>query len=382
MTLVVCWRSEKQITCVADTKISSGTATVMDSGSKLFIIPIATHVYKDATITDTNYYSYGLAFSGSTLAATNTHALASSCSQLLHSSERRPFPSLRSIVELYAQVADYILRDLNSRKHSDYYLFDCLLFGFCAATQSLKVFRIWPEITSTALDIKTAEIELKIGEAIAIGGGAPAFNLAMRAVKRLGPLEVFMRLVESGALPGVGGSPQMTIADSNGVRVRPILRQHDGDKDRVVLTLLGLDLNRIGKIDGFEIGYEAIGVGIEKASGRNALRSKGIDPDAGPVTREVQNWASIEAVVEAAIMLGKKCVIEGVYTLTVPPPVSGSWYFVDCCTTCGEETAFCHDPSLGKINPFVGSGFLRVKCPHCRQMTDAGPTTFISKEWR
>jgi hypothetical protein len=381
MTLVVCWRGENEITCVADTKISNGATTVMDSGSKLFIVPIATRMYKDKTIVETNYYSYGLAFSGSTLAATNTHALASSCTQLLHSSQKRTPPSLRSVVDLYAKIADYILRDLNSRKYSDYYLFDCLLFGFCAATRSAKVFRIWPEVNTSKLDVKTAEIELGVGQALAIGSGALAFNLAMKAVKRLGPLEVFMKLIESGKLPGVGGSLQMTVADSTGVRIRPILQQRADNKDRVGLTLLGLDLEKIGKVDGFEIGYEATGVGVEKVAGREALRAKGIDPDASSVSQTIQNWASIEATVKAAIAFEKKCHLDDVYTLELPPPISGNWYFFDSCTSCGVETTFCSDPSSGRINPFVGAGFLRVKCVHCQQMTNASATSLRSKKW-
>jgi hypothetical protein len=108
MTLVVCWLEVDKITCVADTRISAGEATFSDSGAKLFSIPITTSIYKNGEIFNSKHHSFGFAFAGSTFLATNTHALASTCTQLLIKDAGPSLPSARSIAELYAKIGEFV----------------------------------------------------------------------------------------------------------------------------------------------------------------------------------------------------------------------------------------------------------------------------------
>jgi hypothetical protein len=82
MTLVVSWLNIDKIVCIADTRVSAGDLTLSDSGAKLFSIPITTSIYKNGEIYDSKHHSFGFVFAGSTFLATNTHALASTCTQL------------------------------------------------------------------------------------------------------------------------------------------------------------------------------------------------------------------------------------------------------------------------------------------------------------
>jgi hypothetical protein len=153
MTLIVCWSNQDILYCLGDTRISQSAETVTDTGTKIFLVPIKTHVYNDSTVTSTSHHTLGFAFAGSTLLASNTHAIASTCTQLLHNSEDKCIPSLLSIARIYAKVGEYVTKDANSRKHRHFLNFQALIFGFCPVERKLQLAELSPVTTPTTFEI-------------------------------------------------------------------------------------------------------------------------------------------------------------------------------------------------------------------------------------
>ena len=75
---------QQQFRCLADTRIKVGAATATDSGAKILPVPVAAYsLCGNERFTKSVDHAFGVAFAGSTLAAINTHALATACSQSL-----------------------------------------------------------------------------------------------------------------------------------------------------------------------------------------------------------------------------------------------------------------------------------------------------------
>jgi hypothetical protein len=381
MTLVVCWRaSVDELHCAADTRISQPSATVTDSGAKIFIVPITVSVY-DKRLLEQSHYSYGFAFAGATLPATSTHALVTSITQLLHDTAPRPPPSLRSIADLYARIGAFYTRDINSRKVGDYAYFTAFIFGFCPASERLLLFTISPAQTANSFEMKLVEHSPEAGLVYSMGSGADEFD-RISTQKGFAPFDAFMSVVKEGKVATVGGYPQIAVARKSGVNIRPILMPDDSNLDQVVLTLLGFNLTQIGKVDGFSVGFEATGVGTEITVGRRALRAKGIDPDSGPVPKGVQNLASIEAALAACIASRAQYALTDTYFIEAPRPVMGDFYFVTICPRCKTMSVVCHDPSRGELrNPFCGPGGVSVKCWSCHEIVSCGASAISPTCW-
>lgn len=382
MTLIVCWRSGDKITIVADSRISGDGVAVTDSGAKLFLIPVVVTPFDDDGQLPRLQTTYGFAFAGSTLIANNTHAIASNCTQSLTCPRETHLPDVRAIAGLYASVLAHCYGDVNSRRVGQIAEIQGLVFGYCPRLSEPAVFCLRTVVEETSFRVVVEAVDIIEPHAICIGSGAMMMNrlseLRARSGRPRHHLENFMTVLEHGGNVGVGGYPQMAEAGPDGTVLRIIATPRDGNPDDVRHRVLGFDVTDIAPIDGLSIGHEVVGIRMEETWGRIALRSYGVDPDAGPVSRELQNTASIEMMI--GFMAdpgsgGQIGTINDEITILTPPVEEGEMCFGAVCARCGGTAPIARDRSrVGSAVNLTGRGVVNVACASCGEFTSIRPT--------
>lgn len=377
MTLVVCWcQNDEDLWCAADTRISQGNTTVTDTGAKIFIIPISYRSGGEEA--ELSHFTLGFTFCGATLPAQNTHAIASTLCQMMRSDSPTAVPSAKGITTLYAKVAEYVLRDLNSRLPLDKaHGFYSIIFGYCPVDKKLKLFELSPNISPDKFSMDIIERSPIRGNLRAIGSGAQEFDRQLDIKSSIGEnrrvLDVFMQVVGGGAIQSVGGHPQIAIASVKGVELALILSQDDENPDLAAAMINGFNTKLIGSVDQFSFGLKALGLGVERVRGRMALRSKGLDPDNANITQAAKNTACFEAALRDLSTVGKgtPLIISETYSLEAPIPKPGKWYYGKVCD-CGQYAPCCQDLSYGEYQVILsGNGLLKYQCMGCHGLVVA-----------
>lgn len=270
MTIVVLWYRKQlaELWCASDSRISAAGATRTDHGAKILPVPITCRSQQSSKRYSVHArLSVGFAFAGATLAALNTYAIASACTQNLASTGGvvKP-PTVEAVAELFGRVADRCIRDVASRLpdpvrdgHTSY--FTAFIFGFCKRSQSFKAFVLEPGIEDGKFRVAVAELPVVGDHCFPIGSGKDEFirvNEELRASgKRFGVLPAISEVVARDGGHDVGGYVQVGVADTKGFEVRPILNTRPGALDRAV-TFLGIDAAGLAPVDGYRIGYLAV----------------------------------------------------------------------------------------------------------------------------
>lgn len=385
MTLVVCWKSEDNLSCAADTRLSSSGSTISDAGGKIFVVPVTLSVFDDNSLVEKINYTLGFAFCGSTLLANNSHVIASNCTQLFRSESRNLLPDVETVAKIYAKSAEYVTRDTNSRltTHS---LFQGMLFGYCPVKEKFCLYLIEPILTDETFSVEYSEIDLSKNNFAVIGSGKDVFLNKIKRPNSAGNprsiIDTVYDVMEEDTVKDVGGHPQIMEAREDGVSIVPILAQSRDNLDQACLTVNGFEVENLGLSAGLRIGSKAVGFGVEKIAGRNALRAKGIDPDSEEVTKELQNLASFESCLLSAYKLSKTVCLDDNYTLETNSPKEDTWYFSAKCKKCRKSTPLFLDPSSGEMgNPFVGNGAVKTRCFRCKTEIKKKATGLYSKKW-
>jgi hypothetical protein len=105
--------------------------------------------------------NYGFAFSGSTISALGTHALASACCQNLASSTKISPPSVEDVANLYRKLAEIQIGEMCSRLNPAEWwsrLFKGYVFGHCLKTKRPEIFAINCQVSTTAFDVAVERI--------------------------------------------------------------------------------------------------------------------------------------------------------------------------------------------------------------------------------
>ncbi|RUV70311.1 MAG: hypothetical protein EOR30_14045 [Mesorhizobium sp.] len=387
MTLVVLYGTEERLICGADTRLTSDSQTISERGGKLAVVPVRWGItgpgLEESSV---SFFSLGFAFAGSTLLANSTHAIATTCSQILHTGRPNAAPSSDLIAQIYARAGEDVTKDVNSRLHPESSLsFEGFLFGYCPVKQTFRNHTISPVIRDGVFSMAVESFDVKDGDLFAIGSGVGEFvRLSERrdaAGNRPPPLNILQEIMRSGSVSSVGGYPQIAFADKMGVQLQPVLQQNPDDPDQAILAINGFDVSKISSDEGFSFGLTAVGMGTEAIHARKALRAKGIDPDAGPVHQFTQNLASFEAWVEMVHFKKAPARLDGSFTLAPQLPKGGAWYFVAPCK-CGRRVPYVLDPSKGKMgNPFIGDGRINTICMSCGEKARAGAAELFSFQW-
>lgn len=268
MTIVVLWYREKfdELWCAADSRISNTGATATDSGAKIFPVPINCHRQTEQGVWK-EYASHkiGFAFAGSSLSALNTLALASACTQALSSAHgAEELPSVEAVADLFRNVAEFYMRDISSRMVGTstkltHYFFDSFIFGFCPKERSYKAFALIPALPPDgSFCIHKAHVSVKPLTYTPMGSGADRFvDLSEELAKTFsepGVVPTLNEMLKRESQPDVGGYFQLGIAGRSGFDLVPIIEGTRGERR---LHFLGRDVNALGAIDGFTVGFKA-----------------------------------------------------------------------------------------------------------------------------
>lgn len=390
MTLVVCWKTEEGIFCVADSKISqesaAGTSTITDAGAKVFIIPVSTKCYEANDLVVTHNHTLGFAFCGSTLLANNTHAIATNCTQIIRNNLDLQPVSVELIANIYSKVAEYVIRDYNQHQISRG-KFEGYIFGYCQIAKKFRLFYIVPETTNTTFRVHSIEYDLGESGVSAIGSGIKEFQTQIQTPNSAGlnrpVLDVALQVMQEGKVESVGGNPQLLLARETGVVYYPIVTQNPDNLDQAITTINGFNTDKIDLPKGIMIGTEFYGIGTEKLAARKALQEFGIDPDTPNISRDLQNLASFQYLLKISIKEGLSCTVDDNFTIEKITPVAGQWYYYARCKNCRRKTPLIEDPTQGcSDKKFTGCGSLISKCNFCGHKVKALAKFLKSFEWK
>lgn len=271
MTIAVLWyrKSFGQLWCAADSRLSSGSSILTDSGAKILPVPIICRNQKAGPRYAVHaHFTLGFAFAGSSLTALNTHAITSACTQNLASQKGhvKP-PSVEAVAELFKSVADHTIRDAAGRLSAPdgRYFFEAMIFGYCRSTKSFKAFAIAPNTSDGHFDMVKAELILEDDNYHPMGSGVDSFvNLSEELRKsgaQTGVMTSLGEMLKRQDPADVGGHFQIGIADRKGFELKPILNTLPGPLNRKI-TFLGMDSTSLPKIDNYSVGYSAIAPNI------------------------------------------------------------------------------------------------------------------------
>lgn len=268
MTLLVVWHRHhsNEVWCAADSRLSRGNAVATDHGPKIFPIPVQCHVQqgKGDSWRSVRRYSFGFGFSGSSLAATSTHALASACTQSLASKDGKDRPvSVEAVAELYRRVGESQVRDLAGRVTTapEANFFSGVVFGYCWARKNFAGFEIAPHMSADGFSMQMREMVLEPPTFYPFGSGTEDFlrlSYELRNHPDAGVLTTLKHMVSQGEHPEVGGSVQIGISSREGFQLRPVLHLA-GPHNRTV-TFLGWDVAQAPDLDGYRVGFRSVGM--------------------------------------------------------------------------------------------------------------------------
>lgn len=278
MTVVIAWYREKfsQLWVAADTRISGNPGILTDHGPKLFQIPIVCrkNISRAAErrvgeMTRLYRTNYGFAYAGSTLAALGTHALASACCQNLSANTKIEPPSVEDVANLYSKLGEIQIREMCARaapSEWQYRFFQAFIFGHCLRSKKHELYAIHPVLTGNRFDMIVERILAVPGMFYPMGSGKDQFVLAHKqqeVVRPAGVLQILGSMVKNGIDPTVGGHTQVAVVTTTGVELRPLLilgnKPNSGH-----LTFLGVNIDLLGGVGQFGIGYNAVGPDLEE----------------------------------------------------------------------------------------------------------------------
>jgi len=282
MTLLVCHRDAAMVTLLADTRISGGLGALTDMGPKIMSVPVVT-AHGSEMPEPTARATFGFAYSGSTLAAMSTYALATTCLQTLVTPETPRLPTVAAVVDLFARLGERYIREVHS-------LFDCFIVGPADDGGEPIAYSITARILDGHLTITPLELDRTRRGLWALGSGASAYMTF--AQSRRGQWRTIVESVEafirSGMEPTVGGHLQSGRCDSEGFQPFMTLSV-DPANGAVSAALLGLSDEELGFVDGLDIGVQALGPRSAFRPGAFARR-----PIEGQDATYVGYWRSAE----------------------------------------------------------------------------------------
>lgn len=256
---------EQEFLCFADTRIRVGQSTVTDSGAKMLPIPVAGYAaVGNGQFTRVVDHTFGFAFAGSTLAAINTYAMATACSQSLTKlgADHNPPPeiAIEELAELFRRSAEHYILEMSSRmvvpgQPISRYFFQAVIFGFCPRTKAFKAFAISPNTSEPQVKVITASMQVENGCHHPFGSGVDSYKKIGDELHVSGRnptiVSTLLELIKREERGDVGGHLQVGIANKLGFSLVPTLAF--GGKAHY----LGVNVEGESPLQGFRIGFKA-----------------------------------------------------------------------------------------------------------------------------
>lgn len=379
---------ENRLSCAADSRVSNnGSQQISNTGAKLFTIPVRTHKQKNDQHSLIDTHTLGFAFAGSTLLATNTHAIASNCTQMLLSAKDSGGASMDLVANIYQKAAEYVTKDMNQNfAPPQWQFFDFLIFGYCKTVNDFQAYFCTKKIENNVFEMAKEKIPFKSGLLLSFGSGKEEFNEKLEIKNSLGlnrpVFTVFQDTINNSENNTIGGNIQLMESTKSGTVYVPVVTQDEDNPDVATLLVNGFNTSVLKNDEGISIGLKAIDIGLNKITARAALKEYGLDPESS-VSREIQNLASIAFLFKKAVDLKTPIAIEEIYTIEKITPIDGNWYFYRRCKNCKRRAPFFEDFHKGSVNyQITGLGSIQTKCIYCNETVKIHSKLFRSAKWK
>jgi hypothetical protein len=269
MTTIACWfnkeSSQHSIWVCGDSKISNQTSTLLESGAKIFSIPVLCLSTSDSGFFDKPIYytTLGLAYAGSSLIGLNLNAALSTCLSKLNTLGKPP--SLNDIAAFACSLLHLYVSQLSFSAGSNA-LCEIAIIGYCPLENKLKIYHLEPQLGVSEFHYKITAHSISDSEdSFVLLLGCDKDRISAQIASQRSeqkniawwrePKKVIEAEVSSSENPKIGGHTQLGICDQFGFQVYSLCRPHQLEQSPAYLSYLGFDVTAdIGKIGECYIG--------------------------------------------------------------------------------------------------------------------------------
>jgi hypothetical protein len=277
VTAVAIWPEDGQLWVIADTRISSDPGAVLtDVASKIYGLPV---VCRPPNLLGTlhkpqPYFegTFGVAFAGSSLAATQTIAMASSCLTQLVAQGASDGPSASDVAQFVQRIGNEIGRQVAERSNFQSLNFELAIFGWCPQLRRFAVYKLFPDPhgnpPGTTLALKQA-LPISIEHLVTLGNGGARVAAQVDELRATGgllkhkPKIAIARILEADDRADlVGGSLSIAscIAQPGGFQMYSWARPSTPPNVGMRLVYNGLDVDDIlGEVGPYRINFVGFG---------------------------------------------------------------------------------------------------------------------------
>lgn len=269
MTTIACWfnreKSAPSVWVCGDSKISSPTATLLESGAKIFSVPVLCFSPGESGFFDRPIYRthLGLAYAGSSLVGLNLNAALTTCLSRLNTQSGPP--SLRSIAELTIRLLSVYVSQLAVSSGAGA-LCEIALVGFCPIEGELQIYYLRPSVEAVGIEYiiqaHGANSESN-GFVLLLGTDKDRISRRIQEDRRNSndliwwrvPKNVIRGEIHESENLRIGGHMQLGICSHAGFDIYSLCLPRRVGSPEAYLSYLGFDLDRdIGDIGGCFVG--------------------------------------------------------------------------------------------------------------------------------
>jgi hypothetical protein len=267
MTLVAVWHAEDRLYAIADTRIIRNSGNVLtEHGPKILSLAIVCHQPSETGFFDKVVYAKeaGFAYSGASLPAMATHALASIFLSHMASVPDAPAPSMADVAGAIAKIAKSYMKEVGALNGPEA-LFQSAVFGWCPDKQKLRAFRLMPRIEGGDLHVDVYELSSSDPEdTIILGSCVELFRGRIKTrrdaadkqiLKDRAPLAALKSIIDGKEHDTVGGHIQRAWVTQGGFEVVATgqsIEPSIGGRN-YGLFVLGFDTHQVDQIGSYVV---------------------------------------------------------------------------------------------------------------------------------
>jgi hypothetical protein len=158
MTSVTAWYEphDDASWIVADTRISGSVGVLSESGAKIFPLSIlCLQPSPSGDFVQKSIFTFGFAFSGSSLPALMTYALSNACLGNLIGAAGAPPPAVSDIAEFICRIAERYCREILA-------VFEAIILGWCPIAGRYRAFVLRPNEATADLPMQMRSDEVPL----------------------------------------------------------------------------------------------------------------------------------------------------------------------------------------------------------------------------
>jgi hypothetical protein len=256
MTLVAVWQfSENRIHAIADSRISSNNGVLTEHGPKLLPLTVLVRKPAPSGFFHAQAFSrdFGFAYSGATLPALSSHALASALLGNLTVIDETARPSMTDLAMRLAGIAYHYMMEVGQVSGVGA-KFSSIFFGMCPVENKPLAYLISPTTQDGRLAVKWEKHALAPSDVLIIGNGVDQLRERIEEKRSKAkheivfadaPKHALQALINDKAIESVGGTVQQLWVTPAGVELAattgPIMPRPSAPRN-AGLFVLGFDL--------------------------------------------------------------------------------------------------------------------------------------------